>query len=86
MRTSEFLLDFVATWVYTADVERAQLIADLETAIADQRRCMGGVDPAGCVTAARRVTQLRAMLRNDPAFISHLAVVMAAPRRAPRRR
>lgn len=85
VRASAFMLDLLSISLYTADVDRGQLIADLEGAIAEQRRCMGGVDPAACVTAARRVTELRAMLRNDPAFLSHLMSVMATPLRVPRR-
>jgi hypothetical protein len=62
-------------------MDREQLIAELEAAVTEQRRCMGGVDSLGCVTAARRVIELRALLRDDPAFLSHLASGMAAPPR-----
>ncbi len=58
-------------------MDREHLIIEPEAAVTEQRRCMGGVDSLGCVTAARRVTELRALLRNDPAFLSHLACVMA---------
>jgi hypothetical protein len=67
-------------------VEITQLIAELDAALTEQKRCMGGIDQPGCVIAARRVTELREMLRNDAAFISHLADVMAAEPREPRRR
>lgn len=67
-------------------MDREKLMAELDGALAEQKRCMGGVDPAACVAAARRVTELRARLRDDPAFIVHLADVMAAPPRPPRRR
>jgi hypothetical protein len=65
-------------------MDREKLTAELRAALAEQRRCMGGVDPATCVAAARRVTEIRELLRDDPAFIDHLARVMAAPPR-PRR-
>jgi hypothetical protein len=83
-----FLLDLATVPAYTAStMERTELTAELEAALAEQKRCMGGVDAPGCVIAARRVSELRALLRNDPAFIRHLARVMAAaPRvRGPRR-
>jgi hypothetical protein len=52
--------------------ERETLTAELETAKAEQARCMGGVDPAGCVAAARRVTELRVKLVDDVAMAAHL--------------
>ncbi len=54
-------------------------IADLEEAKREQSRCMGGVDPAGCVAAARRMVEIRAALRNDSAMIEHLAICLTTP-------
>jgi hypothetical protein len=66
-------------------MERTLLITDLEAAIAEQRRCQGA-DPVGCLTAARRVIELRAQLRDDTAFLSHLLAVISAPTSARQRR
>jgi hypothetical protein len=69
-------------------MKRTQLIAELEAAIAEQKRCMGGVDPAGCVAAARRVGELRNLLRDDSEMFPHFQKVLDAPqpaRRRPRR-
>ncbi len=54
-------------------------IADLEDAKREQNRCMGGVDPEGCVAAARRVVEIRAALRNNAALIEHLAICLTTP-------
>ena len=65
--------------------DRKKLVAELDAAVIEQSRCMGGVDPVGCVIAARRVSELRAALRDDPSFVTHLAGVISAPPRVPRR-
>jgi hypothetical protein len=60
-------------------MERATLVASLESAKAEMSRCMGGVDPDGCVVAARRVASLRAALRNDAGMIEHFMNALRAP-------
>lgn len=61
---------------------KAELLAELEVASAEQRRCMGGVDPLGCVAAARLCMELRAALVDDSAMIEHLGRVVVMPRRS----
>jgi len=55
-------------------------MADLEAAKAQQRRLMGGVDPVGCIEAAKLVTRLRMMLTDDDAMMRHLGQVVARDR------
>lgn len=59
----------------TADNKEALRI-ELDQANREMLRCMGGVDPQGCVAASRRVTELRLALRDDQAMIAHFARVM----------
>jgi hypothetical protein len=65
--------------------QREALTAELDAAKLEMRRCMGGVDPAGCVAAAERVSVLRLQLRDNTAMFAHFARVMAAPKRVPAR-
>ena len=60
----------------TAPIERSVLLQQLEAAQADLRACMGGVNPQGAILAAKRVTALRATLRDTPALIAHLQGVV----------
>ena len=47
------MLDLATVPAYTASsMERMELIAELDAALAEQKRCMGGVDAPGCVIAA----------------------------------
>ena len=62
------------------------MIASLDEAKREQRRCMGGVDPVGCVAAAKRIVELRNQLRDDAALLQHFQNVLNEPRRTPRRR
>jgi hypothetical protein len=58
-------------------MERDKLIAELEAAKAEQRRCMGGVDQDGCIAASKRITELRNALRDDAGLTAHFAHVLA---------
>lgn len=67
------------------------LLAELESAKTEQRRCMGGVDQDGCIRASGRIIELRNQLRDNPAMIEHLKVcirqpLIARPRPSPRSR
>ncbi len=53
-----------------------ELLKALDEAKEEQKRCMGGVDPAGCVAASKRITELRLALRDDMAFVTHLGRVV----------
>jgi hypothetical protein len=71
------------------DHERAELITELTAAKAEQSRCMGGVDMAGCVRASNLVTALRLRLRDDASLFDHFLKVIETPasiRRRPARR
>ena len=59
---------------------------ELRTATDEMRRCMGGVDPDGCVRAARRITELRESMRDDRAMNEHLLRVVNTPESLPRRK
>jgi hypothetical protein len=61
---------------HMTESERDALVAELEAAKAEQRRCMGGVDQEGCVAACRRITELRNALRNDKTLTEHFAHVL----------
>ena len=52
------------------------LADELENAKREQKRCMGGVDPEGCIAASKRITELRLAMRDDTAFQAHLAKVL----------
>jgi len=67
-------------------MDRDALTAELNAAKVEMSRCMGGVDPAGCVAAAARISELRLQLRDDTTMFAHFAAVMAAPKRVPARR
>jgi hypothetical protein len=55
--------------------KRERLITELVAAKVEQSRCMGGVDPAGCIAASKRITELRNALRDTAAFTVHLTSV-----------
>lgn len=69
-----------------SSTDRERLIALLEAAKLEQNRCMGGVDPDGCVLASKRVIELRGMLRDDAAIVAHFGKVLAIAPRSKRRR
>lgn len=46
---------------------------------AEMRRCMGGVDPAGCTKAAKQLALLRASLQNTELMNAHLLRVVNTP-------
>ncbi len=56
-----------------------QLSEELQQATAEMKRCMGGVDPTGCVRAAQRINVLREALRNDTHMNEHLLRVVNTP-------
>ena len=60
-------------------MDRPALTTELEAAVLEQNRCMGGVDPAGCIAAARQVTALRNALRDNTAMQEHLSRVLLTP-------
>lgn len=62
-----------------AAMERTALISELEAEKTEQNRCMGGVDPVGCVAAARRITELRNTLRDDSIMFAHILQQVARP-------
>jgi hypothetical protein len=59
--------------------DRAELLAELESAKTELTRCMGGVDQAGAVRISRRITELRNALRDNPAMIEHLERAVREP-------
>lgn len=59
--------------------ERTKLISELQGAKSEQNRCMGGVDPVGCVAASNRITVLRDQLRDDKMMFAHFMQVLAKP-------
>lgn len=56
-------------------VDRERAIEELKSAIREQSRCMGGVDPAGCVAASKRITSLRNALRDNRLLIEYVRAV-----------
>jgi hypothetical protein len=60
-------------------MDKPYLLAALEAAKTEMARCMGGVDQAGCVAAAKRITELRGLLRDGAEMNAHLSVCLTTP-------